>query len=131
MLQLIENEIRYCALPVRELLEKIDIRKELSGLTFVSECKKKYTSNEDFAEVWRECIETSDVCLAVEDKNLLCSFGDALGTTDIAGQINHCKLHIKLFEERLELAKKDREKQGKMYTNMGALTGVFLAVILF
>lgn len=131
MLQLIENEIGYCALPVQELLEKIDNRTELKNLTFVSACKKKYTGNEDFLQIWRECVNAADICLDAEDKSLLCSFGDALGTTDVSGQINHCKLHIKLFEERLKQAKDDKEKRGKIYTNMGALTGMFLAVILF
>ncbi len=131
MLQLIENEICYCALPVRELLKKIDSRIELADLTFVSDCREKYTISSDFALIWRESVRKSNVCLNAEDKNLLCSFGDALGTTDISGQINICRLHAKLFEERLEQAKQTREKQGKMYTNMGALTGVFLAVILF
>lgn len=130
MLQLIENEIHYCALPVRELLETVSKTKELAELDFVSSCSEKYTVNGNFSETWRLCLAESACGLNEDDKKLLCSFGDALGTTDVTGQIHLCRLHARLLEERLERAQQEKEQQGKMYTNLGTLTGVFLAVIL-
>lgn len=129
MLQLIENEIAYCAVPVKELLDEICSRTELSGLKFAADCKKAYEENSDFSLSWKKSLGEMKT-LSHDDVKLLYSFGEALGTTDVSGQVSICKLHAKLFEERLRQAKEDIRLHARMYTNLGALAGVFAAVML-
>lgn len=130
MLQLIENEIHYCALPVGELLDIISGRKELRELDFVSSCAEIYESGVSFSEAWCSGVKGSACGLNADDKQLLYSFGDALGTTDVSGQISLCRLHAHLLEERLEQARREKDKKGKVCTSLGALAGVFFAVVL-
>lgn len=130
MLQLIENEIHYCALPIKELLNVISGRKELRELDFIRYCAEDYARSGDFSGAWRSGIDVSSCGLNADDKRLLYSFGDALGTTDVSGQISLCRLHARLLEERLGQARREKEKKGKASTSLGTLAGVFLAVIL-
>lgn len=131
MLEWIENEIRYCALPIQELIDLLSKQEELNELSFIKKCKEYEMKNKSFSMIWRKSIESSNIGLNVRDKNLLYSFGDMLGTTDIIGQINICKLHLSLFEKSLNEAESIKEKWGSTTIKIGASFGLFIAIVLY
>lgn len=71
-----------------------------------------------------------DFSLEEEDVELFLSLGRLLGNSDRADQEKNFKLilnHIKILKEE---AKLERDKNEKMYKNLGILAGVAIVIIL-
>ncbi len=55
---------------------------------------------------------------------------NGLGKTDTDGQISMLEMNKKLLQNRLEQAREEYSKKGRMYRSVGVLVGVGVAVML-
>lgn len=55
---------------------------------------------------------------------------NGLGKTDTDGQISMLEMNKKLLQNRLEQAREEYSKKGRMYRNVGVLVGIGAAVML-
>ncbi len=127
MLQIISSEIRYSKTPLNVIVSKLSQNRGLSRLKFISECRKML-ENENFPLSWKKSVEKSDV--NHDDRILLLSFGSGLGTSDVEGQLSNCELHKALFENNLHKAREQCSRFGKLYTTLGVLGGILIALII-
>ncbi len=88
--------------------------------------------NGSFFERWkRSVINASDgYFLKHEDKQLLCSFGENLGVTDVEGQLKHIELYKGLAKSHLDNCKKDITEKSRLYKTMGFFVGTAAALIV-
>ncbi len=68
--------------------------------------------------------------LTREDAALLLAFGETLGTTDLEGQIAHCRLTAERLAERLCAVRADAGVKMRMYPTLGAAGGMAVALLL-
>ena len=117
-LRIMENEISYGKISMDKVMDSI---KKLGGIT--AEEVKGDNAGEWFLSALKG--ERLEKC----DMEVLVAFSKTLGTTDIDSQQRSIKGTIKTLELMENDAKESFEKYGKMYRNIGFLTGM-LAVIL-
>ena len=81
-------------------------------------------------DAWNIAIEECTSNMTAEDKNILKNLGRLLGQTDIDGQIAEIELVNNFLGDQIELAKKERAKNEKMYKTLGGVIGLALVIIL-
>lgn len=67
--------------------------------------------------------------LKKEDIALLASFGEMFGSTDTCGQIANCSLHAALLNDKLEQARRKKERCTSLSMGLGAVAGVGIIII--
>lgn len=89
-------------------------------------------SEGSFFERWKKAvIKISDgYSLKHDDKQLLCSFGEKLGITDVEGQLKHIELYKGLAKAHLDDSKKDITEKSRLYKTMGFFVGAAVALIV-
>lgn len=131
VLALIANEIRYYAAPTAEILEKLDSSPEFHGLRLFGDCLTRLRETRDISTAWTAALKAAAPGLALDEGDLeaLAWFGAVLGSTDAQGQLANCERYTALLAQRLESARQDQARRGRMYTSLGMLTGVFFCVL--
>ena len=64
------------------------------------------------------------------DRELLYSFGDSFGTSDVSGELNKLSLHGELVEQQLSALREELKTKRRIYRIIGMFSGVLTAVIL-
>ncbi|PKM95858.1 MAG: hypothetical protein CVU84_03390 [Firmicutes bacterium HGW-Firmicutes-1] len=130
---LLKNEINYALTPLPEAFETIG--KRLDGVmsrffneigTLLKTNNNKTMSNLNEAEIKKLLI---DNCLNEKDRKTIIGFIKNLGLLDKESQMNNLELHIKYLEQEIDTAKKDEEKNNKLFKTLGILSGIFIIVI--
>ncbi|HEX3027601.1 MAG TPA: stage III sporulation protein AB, partial [Clostridia bacterium] len=129
---LISTEIRYFASPTDVIMGKIGALDEYKELRVFGLCRKNLDQYRDFPKAWEQSIEQSKPYLSLNDSDYetLLWFGKVLGTTDVEGETANCERYKNLLGQRLQRAREDQRKRGRMYTSLGVLAGVFIVVLL-
>lgn len=68
--------------------------------------------------------------LLSEDLELISSYANTLGTTDIEGQIKNTNVHIERLDALLCEAEEKNKKCSRLYVSLGLLCGAFLAILV-
>lgn len=132
MIVRMDAQIRYTATPVWELAAGVAGCDEFSQLSFLRELGMRQGGQQvDFPSAWSQCIgrHGKSADLTREDQELLIEFGKGLGTSDIEGQLNHCRLYQDLFVKQRALAEQEAAAKGKLYVTLGAAGGMGLALL--
>lgn len=89
-------------------------------------------ASKPFELAWADCIKplTKRYSLHRQDEELLFSFGERLGKTDLEGQLSHIELYQTLFEKQEGNAEEDIGKKSKLYKALGLFVGVSAAIML-
>lgn len=70
-------------------------------------------------------------CLTKEEVKLYVQFFDSLGKSDVASQLNSLEEFKSAFSKKHDAAADEKRRFGSMYTKLGVLTGLGLAVLVF
>lgn len=124
MISVIQNELSYRYVPLRELMRELSEREDLKDLPFLTPWE---TEEELFTQHWEKSLKGFSVDKAC-DGHLL-SFGSMLGTTELEGQLRLCRHYQALFEEALREAREKKEKYAKLYTSLGCMAGIAIVVL--
>ena len=91
---------------------------------------KKYDGT--FFKKWKNAVaDISDgYALKHEDKQLLCSFGEKLGITDVEGQLKHIELYKGLANAHLDDSKNEIKQKSRLYKTMGFFVGTAAALVI-
>jgi stage III sporulation protein AB len=132
-LSLISTEIRYFASPTDQIMAKLGAADEYARLMVFGACRANLEQTRDFARAWDDAIAKAQPFLSLDkgDIEALKDFGGTFGTTDAEGQTANCERYCELLRYRLEIAREDRAKRGRMYSSLGVLSGVFFALIFY
>lgn len=131
-LNLLITEISYTRVPLSEAFVKVSkladpkIKTLFLNTAHILENSLGYTAS----EAWYAALKgISELNLNNEDIEILKSFGDGLGNSDIYSQENNYKLTVELLKNQLKNAEKSGEKNEKMYKNLGILLGIAIIII--
>ena len=131
-LEKLKAYLRFERLTTPQIFSKLSDAKELSELSFISECAKKLEQNPNFPKAWGEALDNykKEEVLSDEDIRELYLLGGFVGSTDIEGQLNG----INLVDEQVLLKLNDADEnynvKGKLYRSLGVALGLALGVII-
>lgn len=112
----IQTMIRYQSVEPRQILEKMAENSILSSCSY----------NEGNVNISEEGLYMLDE----QDKAILFDLLNGLGKTDTDGQLSMLEMSKSLLQSRLEQAREDYSKKGRMYRSTGVLLGIGAAVTL-
>lgn len=97
-------------------------------LSFIEKLPERYSSGEDFHELWRKAANEQEV--GGEERDIILRFGDILGTSDIEGQLSS----IAVLESEIECLERQRTEEyrqkSRLYRAAGTLFGVMLGILI-
>ena len=133
-LQMLETEIAYSNTPLPEAFDNISKRsknpiKDIFSNMSINLYKRIYSTVGEAFDVSIEKIKDK-TCFSKDDLEVLKSFGNSIGTSDVNGQIKAFKLVLKQLDQQEIKAEEQRCKNEKMYKSLGFLAGVAIALIL-
>lgn len=122
--------VSYTAVPAEELLRESNAQPLLKPL--LTDVADKLGNGSSFDNAWRSSFESkeADVLLSKEDRELVCGFGDAFGTSDINGEIEKIGLNFELVKSRLEQMRNELGSKRRIYRILGMFAGVVVTVLI-
>lgn len=126
----LETEIRYCADGIPRLLGKHG--KEMPTLSFLIGCVRRMQAGTPFPAAWQEAVGgiSGDYGLCPDDLEAVREFGNGLGASDVDGQTAHCRMHRELLQSRLDAAREEKQKKGRLYFMLGLFLGIGIALLI-
>lgn len=126
----IASEIRYSATPTEEILEKLGASPQYRELRVFAESAALLRDTRDVAKAWTLALEAAKPSLSLDEGDLeaLGWFGAIFGATDTQGQLANCERYTTLLAQRLDRAREDQRRRGRMYSALGLLAGTFFCV---
>lgn len=120
-LHIMENEINYGKNSMNKILEKIGI---MNGLKFnIADAKNA-------EEAFLSAINTDKLAISKAEEDAVRNFSKSLGKTDSYVQLKNIKNTVRTLEILEKDAKEEYEKFGRMYRNIGILSGLMLVILL-
>lgn len=133
LINILQNKLKFTHKPLAEIFEEISLLNSNSkvGEIFLKASKKLKENNAETS--WKEAImeEAFFLNLKNEDIELIKSFGNMLGKTDIEGQISEINQFITLINGQIAVAEEEKNKNSKMYKSLGTIIGLVIVIILF
>ena len=128
-LNIIENKIKFTYEPLSEIFIQTSrlLSENISNIFINASSYMKEFSSE---EAWNKGVDDTSTYLNKEDLENIKSFGKLIGKTDKEGQVSHIELTRTFIELQLEKARKEEEKNAKMYKTLGAIIGLAIVIIL-
>ena len=128
-LNIIENKIKFTYEPLSEIFMQTSrlLSENMSNIFIKASGYMKEFSSE---EAWSKGVDDTSTYLNKEDIENIKSLGKLIGKTDKEGQVSHIELTRTFIELQLEKARKEEEKNAKMYKTLGAIIGLAIVIIL-
>lgn len=119
-------------LTTREIFEHLADSEALRELVFLERTAGGLSEDVRFPGVWAQALKEAGPRLALnpEDYRPLVQLGDLVGAYDAATQQNGLETVRSLLEERLEDARRELHKNGRLARSLGTLAGVAAAVLI-
>lgn len=86
--------------------------------------------NDSINESWINAVDTLKNSFEKEDIDIIKSFGKLLGKTDKKGQISEIEITRILIEKNINIAEREKDKNGKLYKTLGVVSGLATCIIL-
>ena len=84
-------------------------------------------------EAWRSAVTENSFFLNLkkEDVELIKSFGNMLGKTDIEGQVSEINQFLTLLDGQIATCEEEKNKNTKLYKSLGTIVGLGIVIVLF
>ncbi len=133
-IKILETEIVYGAIPLPEALTNVYLKGNKKVSYIFEEVKSNLLNNKDedlygsFYRVGSKLIE--ELNFTKEDVELFLSLGRLLGSSDRSDQEKNFKLLLNQIEILKDEALVEKNKNEKVYKNLGILAGIAIVIIL-
>ena len=133
-LEIFETKIKYTydSLTTSFMYIADNLKTKVYRIFFITAQEVNENKNDSAGECFKTVIDNEKIFLNLnkEDIEILKELGISLGQTDIEGQLKNIRLVSSSLKNQLENAKEEKEKNFKMYRNMGVLSGLIIIIIL-
>ena len=134
MLFLLKGQILYASAPLPEALETVGKRVDgiLGKLFQETAASLQQQPGDPFPVIWKRCVSeiSGHSALSKMDMQALQNLGDHLGFLDRETQERTLLLYLEQVDAQLEVLREHRQERCRLYTSLGVMGGLFLAVIL-
>ncbi|SDN36108.1 stage III sporulation protein AB [Acetanaerobacterium elongatum] len=132
MLDYFSAQISYSRQPVPDIIKALACSERFGTLLFLQKCLEELNSGQTFQKAWCLAVTYYKKSMPIEDEDIsrLLALGEYIGTTDSEEQNKTLVLYQKLFTQSYEKAKSESSSHSRMYTTLGVLSGLGLAVLI-
>lgn len=134
LLQILENEMGYMSNLLCSAFERIAASSHDSVTVFFTQTVDilRRGDGTSASKAWEEAVKGNigETSLNREDGEILLSFGNMLGSSDLEGQIKNIRLTLAQLKVQEEKAEESRKQNGKLYRNIGVLGGIAIVILL-
>lgn len=132
MLSTVETRLRYDCLPIPDLLRMLSENSAFSEFEFIKQCREKVCFGEAFSEAWSQSVkEQAEMCRLLSSScESLVALGEAIGSTDLEGQLSCCEYFKSVFLKDLALQEEKSKKYSKLFPPLGLMLGISAAIII-
>ena len=129
-----KGQILYASAPLPEALETVGKRMDgaLGTLFLETAASLESQPGEPFPVIWRKAVSVMEgkTALSKSDRQTLETLGEHLGFLDRETQERTLLLYLEQVDTELEVLREHRQERCRLYTSLGVMGGLFLAVIL-
>ena len=132
ILSMMQDEIRYAATPIPEMLTLFSEKAKVPFSDFFSRVQKQLEESNEFQDIWyREAEELGkQSSLNCEDIEELKQLGSELGCLDITSQIHRILYYTERLEEKLQIITEENRQKTRLYRLSGVMAGLFFSILL-
>jgi stage III sporulation protein AB len=134
MIYLLKGQITYANATLAEALRSVGERSEglLSELFCDAAKRMEEKPGEPFRKIWETSVGLLDenVALTKKDRQELVSMGEYLGYLNRDMQERNLLLYLEELDDEIQDLKEHQKEKCRLYTSLGIMSGIFLAVIL-
>ena len=127
MLTALRTQMQFSRAPLEAMLTQVCAQERHPQ--FLPHCLAQMQAGTPFPVAWKHAAQQA-AGVKDEDRQLLFSVGELLGSTDASGQREGLQLHEELAAQLLETARAKKESHGKTYFSLGVLSGLTLVILL-
>lgn len=128
-LNMFENKISFTYEDIPTVFN--DVSEKIQGnVGKIFKTASKKMQDVSAGDAWEYSLENVYTSLTKEDINIIKGLGRMLGKTDLNGQISEIKLVKDFIDTQINEAKKEKEKNSKMYKTLGVVVGITIVIIL-
>lgn len=135
MIFLLKGQILYANAPLDEAFDAIGRKMEGALPVLFTEVSERIRmqEGEPFFQIWKESVSAFDreIPLSRKDRQLLSEMGEHLGFLDRDMQERNLLLYLEQLDLEIQNLRKHKEERSRLYTSLGVMGGLFLAVLLF
>lgn len=126
-----KTKIRFTYAPIKEVFTDIERNTNSVGIQEIFGSARNNIDILSGEEAWDKAVKSSNSTYLVnEDKEFLCSLGKSLGRTDVEGQLSQFDITQELIQKQIENARINRNKNEKLYNQLGAIVGLAVVIVL-
>ncbi len=129
MLTEAEILIRFRAMRINEIITELSKQESFKNFIFLSVLNDCISDNNNIHESWRFAAENA-IFLNENDKRILLSVGEQIGSTDIDGQLSMLELNKSLVQRNLSEAEENLHVKGKMLKTVWGLCGLAAGIMI-
>lgn len=134
MVFLLKGQVLYANATLEEAFEAVGRRTEgqIARLFLHVAEAIRGQQGEAFFTIWKEAVEEllADSDFAEEDRQQLAAMGEHLGFLDRDMQERNLLLYLEQLDVRIEELQEHRQERCRLYTSLGIMAGMFLAILL-
>ena len=128
-LNVLETKMKYTYEPIAEIFKEIvDGRNSNISNIFKNAVSNMY--HYSAGDAWTNALDNTTTNLNKEDILVLKNLNRLLGKTNLEGQVSEIQLTTRFLDTQIEKAEKEREKNQKLYKNLGIIAGLTIIIIL-
>lgn len=128
-LNIFKTKIKFTYAPLPEIFEEIS-KNTSENVSKLFKLTKEKMKNKTASISWIEAIDENNNNLKNEDKEKLKTLSKLLGTTDIEGQISQIEITETFLDEQIREATIEKQKNEKLYNQLGITVGLAIVIIL-
>jgi stage III sporulation protein AB len=134
MIYLLKGQITYANATLAEALRLVGERSEGTLAELFCDAAKRMEEKpgEPFRQIWEASVGLldEDVALTKKDRQELVSMGEYLGYLNRDMQERNLLLYLEELDDGIQDLKEHQKEKCRLYTSLGIMSGIFLAVIL-
>lgn len=129
VLNILKTKIRFTYEPLGEIFFEIsnNFSNNVSNVLKTASSNMKY---KNAGKSWTDAVESANINILQEDKNVLIMLSKMLGKTDIDGQVSQIEQTSNFLDIQIENAEKEKSKNEKLYKTLGMIIGAGLIILL-
>lgn len=128
-LNIFKTKMKFTYKPIPDIFKEISQSFE-NNIGEIFNLAYQNTKNKTASESWSLALDSVNSNMQKNDIQVLKGLSKLLGQTDLKGQINEIELTDNFLDLQIEEAKKELEKNEKLYKSLGAITGFAIVIIL-
>lgn len=134
MIFLLKGQIIYANATLEEAFQAVGERTkgELAELFLRAAKQMEGRPGNSFARIWQDAVEGigADLPLDGTDRQSLAALGEHLGFLDREMQERNLLLYLEQLDMTMEELRSHREERCRLYSSLGIMGGMFLAILL-